>query len=250
LEALRDQIRLRVHVFGITRSDLPAICSDDAAHQRLAEASRLELALRDVVTKKLPAKARPTAYPVREAHVAPSQQAVGLDVLHLVEVAKAWERLSRLTTEGVFSAKRSRRPVRRIARAITVGAAAAEDVIEPPVLVLAAAQAPKGSVDWRDDAPRRLARTDASLNGHFFVDEENVQWRVINVAYSEYFGCVGAWYYDVALAATDLQTHRMIKDSLDRSLSTGSAMPVNVVFADVQQIRTWVRGDSGDDDSE
>ena len=86
LKVLRDQIRVRRHVFGLKPKDLPLIGDDtgDGAVTCLEDALRME------VVKPLPAKpAPPPPYPVRPRHAAPTALAISLDQQHLVAVSAA-----------------------------------------------------------------------------------------------------------------------------------------------------------------
>ena len=61
LKALRDQIRVRLNVYGVARKKLPCIGDDSG----MAAATRLEEELRTTVVEPLPPKPPPPApYPV------------------------------------------------------------------------------------------------------------------------------------------------------------------------------------------
>ena len=103
LKVLRDQIRVRRHVFGVKSKDLPLI-GDDTGD---ASVTRLEDALRTEVVKALPAKlAPPPPHPVRPRHAAPTALAISLDQQHLIAVSGAWAQLMSMANQFVFRVPR------------------------------------------------------------------------------------------------------------------------------------------------
>ena len=86
-KALRQQIRVRVHVYGIKASELPYIGPKPGASEE-QEAERLRSAFAGLVLFPLPARpGAPAPYPVRGAAAAPSALAVKLDVGHMREIS-------------------------------------------------------------------------------------------------------------------------------------------------------------------
>jgi hypothetical protein len=105
-KALRDQIRVRNHVYGIKQKDLPYIGSDAAA----LAIDRLMSELGVLVLRALPRKPPPVPYPVRSPHPAPTQAANALDLEHIHKLAAAFTEMLKITREGVFVARRSAAP--------------------------------------------------------------------------------------------------------------------------------------------
>ena len=79
-EALRDQIRVRVHVFKIKAADIPNTGSDSSE----AAVQRLVIELRAVVVGALPrSPPPPVPYPTRAVHRAPTAEAAAFHIKHL-----------------------------------------------------------------------------------------------------------------------------------------------------------------------
>ena len=92
-KALRQQIRVRLHVYGIAAYELPYIGAKPGASEE-HEAERLRSAFAGLVLFPLPARpGAPAPYSVRGAAEAPSALAVQLDVDHMREISNAWKEL-------------------------------------------------------------------------------------------------------------------------------------------------------------
>jgi hypothetical protein len=233
---LTDQIRVRHHVYGIKRTELPQIGSDSS----LVAVSRLEKELRVVVVKPLPRKLHVSAFKVREPHPAPTSAAIALDKAHLQEVLQATMALFEICSEGVFVAGRAAMGLRggsRRARPIpTVSEAAAAEAAGDAADVLAAPVVEMVSEVAHGLPPRRIASIDAKLVGKFIVNDD-AQWRVVNVEWLAKAKSVVAWYYSVEEAAHAGHDHTTMKDRFEKSLLDS---PV-IIYADINDIRTWAK---------
>jgi len=109
LQAMRDQIRARIHVYEIKAAALPAIGSRDAAVKQ----TRLAEGVKAIVVLPLPRlPPPPLPYPVRTAHPAPTAEAAALDMQHMCRISDAITQLMQFTSEGPFKAARSKVPRR------------------------------------------------------------------------------------------------------------------------------------------
>ena len=95
LLALRNQMRLRVHVYEIKAPSLPKIGSGDTVEE--------------AVLPLPPLPPPPLPHPVRPAHPAPTSEAVQFDLEHMRMTSDMAKELVVLVSEGRFEA---RRPVR------------------------------------------------------------------------------------------------------------------------------------------
>ena len=107
-EALRQQIRVRLHVHGIKAPALPYIGAKPGASEE-DEAARLRTAFAGLVQLTLPARpGAPASYPVRGAAAAPPALAVQLDFGHMRGIFTAWNELAPLPNDnGAFKAPRA-----------------------------------------------------------------------------------------------------------------------------------------------
>ncbi len=234
---MTDQIRVRHHVYGIKRTELPQIGSDSSP----AASLRLETELRTVVVKPLPKKLHVSAFKVREAHPAPSSAAIALDKAHVEQVQQATMKLLDICNQGVFIAGRAAMGLRggsRRARCVSAtplsNASAASPAAEVAIVAASPIAADVVSEVAQSHPPRRIGRDDAKLFGKFLVDE-GMQWRVLNVAWLAKAKSVVAWYYNVqeaVLAGFDFST---MKDRFDKDILDSP----EILHADINDIRTW-----------
>ena len=205
-EALRDQIRVRRHVYGVKQKDLPLIGGDNDADA----VTRLMSELAATVTKPLGRKPPPPVpYPVRATHPAPTPGAVLLDIEHVKKITESVLELARLTSEGAFVAVRSARP-----RTAVTGAAAP------------AAAAP---------TPRAPTAAMRGLVGEEF-EEDGIAWMVLDVEWSENLEELVVWYYDVDMAEDDKITEEEMREGRKVGIIVG---PVEV--SSVAEVRAWIR---------
>jgi hypothetical protein len=230
---LTDQIRVRHHVYGIKRAELPQIGSDSS----LVGVSRLEKELRAVVIKPLPRKLHVSAFKVREAHPAPTSAAIALDKAHVQQVLQATMVLFEMCNEGVFVAGRAAMGLRggsRRARPIPavseVSAAGDAADVAAPVVEMVVSEVAHGQ------PPRRIASIDAKLVGKFLVNDD-MHWRVVNVEWLAKAKSVVAWYYSVQEAALAGHDHTTMKGRLENGLLDSP----EITYADINDIRTWAK---------
>ena len=170
-KALRDQIRVRVHVYGFAAKRLPKIGGGGNLVEEEAGLLRLRAELPAMVETPLPAQSTaPQPYPVHPQHAAPSPLAVIMDQKYLVSVTQAWRELAAMTSQFVF-----RTPRARASRAV---------------------RAP------RPQPRQTIFLQDAALNGTAFTEVE-VSWKVLAPLWSAAEKRVVVWYYDVDAAAAE-----------------------------------------------
>jgi hypothetical protein len=211
-KALRDQIRVRQHVFGIKQKDLPPIGDDTDDNV----AARLGRILRDVVVLPLPVKPPPPPpYPIRAQHVAPTDRAVVLDRQHLIQVSEAWGQLMAMTTLSVFRVPRQR--AHRSPRPAT--------------------QKPRQDVPAQDQA----------LSGEVFT-EDRVEWKVLSPMWSELEKQVVVWYYDIkgaAVGGVGEEEMRAHAAATSCGVSSPGPCPPPLERSTVMEIREWILASQG-----
>jgi hypothetical protein len=105
LQAMRDQTRVRIHVYEIKAATPPAIGSQDTADVQ----ARLVQGLKAIVVLPLPRLPPPPLhYPVRPAHAAPTAEATALDMQHTGRISEAITQLMHLAPAGSFKADAAR----------------------------------------------------------------------------------------------------------------------------------------------
>jgi len=102
-KALRNQIRVRHHVYGAPSLQLPRIGSGNTA----VELERLEDGLRKEFGNSLPPKPPgPTPYPERAPQQNPTNRALEMHERYLTWVTVAWQELAAMTSQLIFRAPR------------------------------------------------------------------------------------------------------------------------------------------------
>ena len=175
-EALRDQIRVRVHVYKIKAAGLPNIGSDSSE----AAVQRLVIELRAVVVGALPrSPPPPVPYPTRAVHRAPTAEAAAFHMKHLAAISAALVEVVTVTVDGAFKAPRRR--------------AALATAATPR------AQAPREPTPKAPKRPRAPTPGQAALEGVEF-EEDGADWKVLAVAWDGELEEMAVWYYDAEMA--------------------------------------------------
>ena len=191
-EALRDQIRARIHAHGVPGKDLPAIKSGHGQ----PELTRLEDGLRALFASAIPGVLpRVAPYPIRPAPAGyQSTEALAADLEHMKAIQRAWIELSAMTELGVFKANRStsKKQSRRNPSAKVTSAR------QPPAK-RAAPSKPK----------RAITASESDLVGEAF-EEDGVDWMVLSVEWSAIHQRVMVWYFDVDTAEAENLTKEMM----------------------------------------
>jgi hypothetical protein len=216
-EALRQQIRVRTHVYGI-RAGLPYMSAKPGATDE-DEAARLHTAFADLVRSALPVMPNaPAPHPVRDAAVAPSTLAVQLDISHMREISNAWKELVPLLNEnGAFKAPRASgaKP-----RAKSARGPAASTTFKAP-------KAPK---------PRTPSASERALEGVEF-EEDGVEWTVLTVRWSADSGALVVWYFDTLEA----EKYEISEKAMLDAIENGSAFDC-LEYSSVSEIKRWISG--------
>ena len=214
-KALRDQIRVRVHVFGVAKKYLPNIGGGSNLAEEAAELLRLEAELPAMVETPLPAQpSAPQPYPVRARHMAPSPLAVTMDQEYLVRVTTAWRDLAAMTNRFIF-----RTPRARVSRA---------------------ARAP------RPQPRRTVPLRDAALSGATFTEDE-VNWKVLAPLWSAADKRVVVLYYDVDAAASAGTTEEemvVFASAVASGAKSPGPCPAPFERSTVMEIRSWIFDDA------
>jgi len=217
-EALRQQIRVRKHVYRVKSSELPYLAAKPG-HSPEAEAERLRGAFVTIVATALPPKPpAPTPYPVREAAAAPSALATELDKAYAVQVSNAWrELITVLQGKAAFTAPKAK------AKRVKASATKKANTKAP-----AATPKPK--------AARTPSGADRALEGVEF-DEDGVEWKVLTVRWCSSAESVVVYYYDVLEAESGGVSEDQMRDAID----TGDSYDC-LEHSSVKEIKKWVKG--------
>jgi hypothetical protein len=233
-EALRQQIRVRKHVYATPPSSeqLPYIGAKPGDSEE-KEASRLVEAFKLIVVKPLPLKLPPpTPYPLREATAAPTVRAKELDAAHLKHVAAAWRDLIVLLDGSpVFNVPKSKAKTSR-ARAKAKPAGAQLAPAPKPKTVPKQKAAPKAK------AAKVPAAADRALEGEEF-EEDGVDWRVLSVRWSSSTEEVVVWYYDVVEA----EASGVSEEGMSEAIESGESCDC-LEYSSVKEIRRWIKGEA------
>ena len=210
-EALRDQIRVRDHVYKIKKLGV-LVGSDNP----VAAVARLMTQLLTVVAAALPKMPPPPVpYPTRAAHPAPTSAAVVFESRHLVAVSAALVELAAITAEGAFTAPPRRRR------------AAASSSSSSTAAVTAPKRPPKRA--------RSPTSAQAALVGEAF-EEDGADWKVLAVAMDPDLEEVVVWYYDVAMAADGELTEEEM--NLAR---TGGLDLAPLECSSLKEVKGWIK---------
>jgi hypothetical protein len=176
LLALRQQIHVRLYVYGVKKGALPLIGSGKGE----AERTRLQDALSNLIrSEKLPSKPPPAPDPylLRPQQRAPTKLAMRLDLEYMDRVASVMTEYKRLVDNGTFYLPRN-------------SALADSDSDDDGDCLRAR----------NDDVvtvPARLANV--VIPGTVF-DEDDVQWQVLSMEFSEEYNELLCYYFDVEMA--------------------------------------------------
>ena len=213
-EAMKDQIRVRLHVYRLKAADMPNM--DRAGLGQKHNSERLLKELKPVVDVPLPRKPRePSPYPERADHAAETDEALQLKEDYMKEFQQAWKDVMEMTKSGTFTAPR---------RASGGGVGAPRKTRKP---------AARQERSVRDD--------EAALLGSEF-EEDGTQWKVLAVDWSDDDAAMVVWYYDVAAAGN------MTEEEIESMRIDGKAGEVDALeFSSVSEVRKWVAlsGSSG-----
>lgn len=105
ITAVRDQIKVRIHVHGMKATDLARVGTDTGPVAK----ERLLKALYDMIKHVLPARKIVMAYPSRQALPAPTEEAKRLHKDYTNEVNNSYRELLSLVNNGCFRATPRRR---------------------------------------------------------------------------------------------------------------------------------------------
>ena len=216
-EALRDQIRVRVHVYKIKAADFPNIGSgsSEAAVQRLA------IELRAVVVGALPrSPPPPVPYPTRAVHRAPTAEAAAFHMKHLAAISAALVEVVTVTVDGAFKAPRRRAAL----------AAAATP----------RAQAPMEPTPKAPKRPRAPTPGQAAFEGVEF-EEDGVDWKVLAVAWDGELEEVVVWYYDVEMA----EEGQLSEDDMHLARTQGLDL-APLEFSGISEVKAWIKAARSD----
>lgn len=213
-EALRQQTRLRIHVFGMKRAELPLIGTKPGATDQ-EEAKRLLDFYTNSVKSALPPKPpAPSPFPVRAAVAAPSALAVELDRDHFVAVSAAWKELLLLLEKGIFNAPKKKPPP------------------GPPRPNRARAESSSPRVPKERDP----SASERALEGEEF-EEDGIDWKVLSVRWCDEQEGVVVWYYDMEEA----NSSDVSEEEMSAAIEEGKSIDC-LEYSSVREIRDWIAG--------
>jgi len=173
-EALRDQIRVRVHVYKIKAADLPNIGSDSP--EATACSASLSSCVRWLLV--LSRRARPRRFYTRPARCTERRLLTAFHMKHLAAISAALVEVVAVTADGTFKAPRYRAALAAAATPRT--------------------QAPREPTLKTPKRPRAPTLGQAALEGVEF-EEDGVDWKVLAVAWDGELEEVAVWYYNAEM---------------------------------------------------
>ena len=208
IDALRDQIRVREHVYGVKKSALPKLGSGFNDTERI----RLVQALNELITKVLPINRPPCPLPhfLRPQHQAPSKLAIQIDFNHMKSISEALTKVHELTANGIFSFSRT-------------AAQSNEDEHD-------------GDEEVEDGFVAVPAATSKAIKiGARFI-EDNISWKVLSMEFSDEYKEFLVWYYDIDMAPeqkiSEDQMHSALRDNQSLDCMERSRC---------SEVRKWIR---------
>ena len=226
-DALRDQIRVRKHVYGM--GDLPAIGGGSSDE----ELTRLELAVGILVGQELGDKI-PEPSPDFRAHDHSTSTADAKQKFmdHIKEVLTAYRSLIALTEKGVF-----RLPVDDGEDDDDDG----ESTSSSSSSTRRASSSSSSTSSTATPRPRKARRVKAkerAMVGQSFEDD-GTNWKVLDVNWSDFHGEVVVYYYDVDSVNAEGIEEKELMDSLD---DAGDHLYTeHIEFSKVNEVMGWLR---------
>jgi len=219
-DSLRDQIRVRIHVYGMT--DTPALgggSGDD-------ELTRLEGMVGALVKKPLPSRLDQPSPDFRPFDASSATEGARKNYMQSVkDIVEAWRLLIELTEKGIF-----RLPV--------------EDEKEEDGGSGGGGGSSSSSSKSRRRRgprkvkPRRTKANERALIGELF-EEDGTDWKVLDVEWSDEVKQVVVYYYDVDLANAE----GILESDLMESLleSSGHADIEHIEYSSVKEVMGWLK---------
>ena len=214
-EALRDQIRVRIHVYFITET--PAIGSGSSDGEML----RLEEEVTRLVLAVLPTKPACPLPEYRPEHAAPTPEAVSAQKEAVKKTIRAYRELIALTERGIFRLPRDDDCDGEKRRSTRSGGG-------------------RPSKKRRKSGIRKIKKKESDLIGQSFEDD-GTNWKVLDVAWSDEVipSEVVVYYYDIELVASE----GIIEEDLLASLEEagGHHNIEHVEYSLVSEVTAWLR---------
>ena len=224
-DALRDQIRVRKHVYGM--GDLPAIGGGSSD----GELARLELAVGILVGQELGEK-----MPEPNPEFRPHDHSTSTDGAkqkfhyHIKQVVAAYRGLIALTEKGVFR--------------LPVGDGEDDDgesTSSSGSSIMRASSSSSSSSSTATPRPRKARRVKAketAMVGQSFEDD-GTNWKVLDVVWSDVYGEVVVYYYDMDSVNAEGIEEKELMDSLD---DAGDHLYTeHIEFSKVKEVMGWLR---------
>ena len=224
-DALRDQIRVRKYVYGM--GDLPAIGGGSSD----GELARLELAVGILVGQELGEK-----MPEPNPEFRPHDHSTSTDGAkqkfhdHIKQVVAAYRGLIALTEKGVFR--------------LPVGDGEDDDgesTSSSGSSIMRASSSSSSSSSTATPRPRKARRVKAketAMVGQSFEDD-GTNWKVLDVVWSDVYGEVVVYYYDMDSVNAEGIEEKELMDSLD---DAGDHLYTeHIEFSKVKEVMGWLR---------
>ena len=224
-DALRNQIRVRKYVYGM--GDLPAIGGGSSD----GELARLELAVGILVGQELGEK-----MPEPNPEFRPHDHSTSTDGAkqkfydHIKQVVAAYRGLIALTEKGVFR--------------LPVGDGEDDDgesTSSSGSSIMRASSSSSSSSSTATPRPRKARRVKAKETGTVgqSFEDGGTNWKVLDVVWSDVYGEVVVYYYDMDSVNAEGIEEKELMDSLD---DAGDHLyNEHIEFSKIKEVMGWLR---------
>lgn len=196
LSAMRNQIHVRLYVYGVKKADLPLIGSDGGE----AEQTRLKEALVNLITTESPLPMTPPPAPdpylLRALHRTPTKLALRLDHDYIAQIASVITQYKALVENGTFSLPRNR-------------------THRPLVDDDSGNESDDGDTRQPATVPVPPRYANVAKPGTRF-DEDDTTWQVLSMEFSEEYDQLLCYYFDVELAKKKNITVKDMKLAIEK----------------------------------
>ena len=217
--ALRDQIRVRQHVYAMSGMPNIGTGSDDA------ELKRLEAAVLELLTTELPPKPPQPTADFRPAAAAPTAAANTAYARHLQQTVAAYRELIALTKEGIFRLPRD-----------DGSDDEGEDISSTTNTSKRSRATPAAAP--RKKKERRVKANELELVGASF-EEEGVDWKVLDVQWSDEVDEVVVYYFDVVAVESEGVTEDDLHTALEEQPDANEIE--HIEYSRVSEVKAWLK---------
>jgi hypothetical protein len=220
-DTLRDQIRVRIHVFGM--KDTPAIGGGSCDE----ELARLEAVVKALIAQPLPKRLAQPSPEFRPFDTSSATDEARQKYMQSVkEIVVAWRQLLELTEKGIF-----RLPVED-----------EEDKGASSSSSSSSSSNPKRRRGPRKIKPRRTKVKERVIIGELF-EEDGTDWKVLDVVWSDEMEQVVVYYYDVEAANAEGILESDFMGSLLESSDHSNIE--HLEYSSVKEVMGWLKSSKG-----